>query len=250
MRFALAALFVASTLLIASVGQAINYGDFVGNTVTFEDVTSQNGLFGAPTVSGDSLDFNPNTFEADCSLDPGCPPTPSTIDDTLTLTIQADPGSFIDDILLSEAGDTTISSFLNAFGATQVTATVFIDIFEIDGISVNNINFNTQMTFSNGGAFDTDVDGTGTFIWTGSLLVDLDQIIADNNASGLATRVGINMNNTLIAFAESGATARIEKKDVDGLAITVIPEPGTALLMGLGLAGLAGVRRSSRRTEM
>ena len=26
-------------------------------------------------------------------------------------------------------------------------------------------------------------------------------------------------------------------------AITVVPEPGTALLMGLGLAGLAGVRR-------
>ncbi|MBW2423566.1 MAG: PEP-CTERM sorting domain-containing protein [Deltaproteobacteria bacterium] len=42
------------------------------------------------------------------------------------------------------------------------------------------------------------------------------------------------------APGETGAAARIQKKDIDGLAITVIPEPGTALLMGLGLFALAG----------
>jgi hypothetical protein len=44
--------------------QAANYGDFNGSTVSFLSVQDQNGLFGAPTVSGDSLDFSPNTFEA------------------------------------------------------------------------------------------------------------------------------------------------------------------------------------------
>ncbi|MFK7896464.1 MAG: PEP-CTERM sorting domain-containing protein [Myxococcota bacterium] len=241
--FTLPMLAMATVGLLASSAQAGLYGDFSGSTVTFEDVQDQNGLFGAPTVSGDSLDFSPNTFEADCSVDPSCPPNPTTVDDTLTITIQADSGSFIDDILLQEAGDTTLASFLDAFAATTVTATVFIDIFEIDGVSVNNISAQAQMAFSNNGEFETTDEGTGTHIWTGSLLIDLDQIIANNGGSGQATRVQLNLNNTLVAFAESGASARIEKKDIDGLAVTVVPEPGTALLMGLGLAGLASIRR-------
>ncbi len=241
-----AALLLGSAFFAASSAQAAFYGNFAGSTVNFIDVQDQNGLFGAPTASGDSLDFSPNTFEAICPGAPSCPPSPVLVDDTLTITIQANSGSFIDDILLTEAGDTTLTSFLDAFAATSVTATVFIDIFEIDGVSVNNINGNAAMTFTNGGEFETTDEGTGTHIWTGLLLIDLDQIIANAGGSGRATRVQLNLDNTLVAFAASGASARIEKKDIDGLAITIVPEPGTALLMGLGLAGLAGFRRSGR----
>ena len=237
------ALVLCSALLLSSTSHAASYGDFAGSTVDFLNVRDQNGLFGAPTVSVDSLDFSPNTFEAICNGTAPCPPTPVTVDDTLTLSIDAQTGSFIDDVLLTEAGDTTLSSFLNAFAATQVTATVFIDIFEINGVAVNNINGNAQMVFTQNGQFESNDEGYGTHIWTGSLLIDLDQIIANAGGSGRATLVEINLNNTLVAFAASGAVARIEKKDIDGLAITVVPEPGTALLMGLGLAGLASVRR-------
>ena len=148
-------------------------------------------------------------------------------------------------MILTEAGDTTLTSFLDALGATMVTGTVFIDVYEIDGISVNNINANAEMAFTNDGQFETNDEGVGTHIWEGLLSIDFDQIIADAGATGQATRVGLNLNNTLIAFAESGASARIEKKDFDGLAITVVPEPGPALLFGLGLAGLASIRRNS-----
>lgn len=242
-----AALAIGSTFLLASTGLAASYpGPFNGTTVQFLNVADQNGLFGAPTVSGDSLDFSPSTFEADCAASPSCPPTPLIVDDTLTITIQANTGSFLDDIQLSEAGDTTLASFLNAFGATVVSATVFVDIFEIDNVPVNNINANAQMTFTQNGQYETTDEGPGTHIWTGSLLIDLDSIIAANGGSGRATRVQLNLNNTLTAFAASGAAARIEKKDIDGLAITVVPEPGTAILMGLGLLGLASTRRSAR----
>ena len=241
-----AALSIGSLLLAASASQAAYYGNYGGASVSFLDVQDQNGLFGAPTVSGDSLDFSPNTFEAICPGAPSCPPSPVLVDDTLTITIQANSGSYIDDILMTEAGDTTLTSFLDALAATSVSATVFVDIFEIDGVTVNNINGNAQMVFTNGGQFESNDEGVGTHIWTGSLLIDLDQIIANAGGSGRATRVQLNLDNTLVAFAASGASARIEKKDIDGLAITIVPEPGTALLMGLGLAGLATIRRNGR----
>lgn len=238
-----AALAFCSALLFSSIGQATNYGNFGGSTVDFLNVRDQNGLFGAPTVSVDSLDFDPNTFEAICDGTGICPPTPKQVDDTLTLTIDAKNGSFIDDVLLTEAGDTALSSFLNAFAATTVSATVFVDIFELNGVSVNNINANAQMVFTRNGQYETTDEGPGSYIWTGSLLIDLDQIIASKGGVGRATLVGINLNNTLAAFAQSGATARIEKKDFDGLAITIVPEPTTALMMALGLVGLASIRR-------
>jgi hypothetical protein len=114
---------------------------------------------------------------------------------------------------------------------------------------VNNINANAQMSFTRNGQFETSDEGPGTHIWTGSLLIDLDQIIAGAGATGRATRVEINLNNTLVAFAQDGATARIEKKDIDGLAITIVPEPGTAILMGLGLLGLSTLGSTNRRNQ-
>jgi len=230
----------------ASVSSAASYGNFSSptGTVSFLNVTDLNGLFGNPTASGNSLDFSPSTFEADCAVSASCPPTPHNVTDTLTFQIDADAGRFIDTIVLTESGDTTLSSFLNAFGATTVVANVFIDVLEINGAPVNGLNGNAQMAFTQNGQFETNDEGVGTHIWSGFLSLDVDSVIAAGGGSGQATLVHISLANTLTAYAESGAAARIEKKDIDGLAITVVPEPGTALLMGLGLLGLAGIRRS------
>lgn len=239
------ALALALLSIPASESSAAFYGTFSSGTgtVTFVDVQDVNGLYGMPTASGNSLDFSPNAFEADCSVSGSCPPTPHQVDDTLTLQIDADAGFFIDDILLTEAGDTSLQAFGGAFAATTVVADVFVDVLEINGSSVNSVNGNAQMVFTQNGEYETTDEGTGTHIWTGQLLLDVDGVIAAAGESGRATLVELSLSNTLTAYAESGATARIEKKDVDGLAITVIPEPGTALLMALGLMGLATPRR-------
>ena len=247
MRISAAALlFVAAASLVwTSTANAAFYGNYNGATVTFENVFDQNGLFGAPNDPAglvDSLDFTPNAFEAECPLDPNCAGGILTIDDTLTLTIQADTGSVIDDVVFSEAGDVSLQSFIGATAAASVGATLFIDIFEIDGVAVNNVNHQAQLVFSND-AFESYDEGYGIYLWTGGITVDLDQVISDAGLTGRATRIQVNLDNTLTAFAASGATSRIEKKDVDGLTITVVPEPGTAVLMGLGLAGLASIRR-------
>ncbi|MBW2495971.1 MAG: PEP-CTERM sorting domain-containing protein [Deltaproteobacteria bacterium] len=232
----------ALALLIGSASElrAASYGNFSGNTVTFVGVQDVNGLYGSPIVSGDSLDFNPNTFETDCADSGACPPEPNEAADQLTLDIDADSGYFIEQIQLSEAGDTTLTSFIDAFAATTVVGDVFVDVLELDGAPANNINGNAQMVFTSDGDFRSDEDGYGTHIWEGALLVDIDQMIADAGQTGKATLVSLSIANTLTALGETGAAARIQKKDIDGLAITVIPEPGTALLMGLGLFALAG----------
>jgi len=236
---------LALSTFSASISNAGVYGDFSSptGTVSFLDVRDLNDLYGMPTASGNSLDFSPNTFEADCSLSAGCPPTPHNVSDTLTFQIDADAGNFIDSLLLTEAGDTTLQSFLDAFAATTVVGDVFIDVLEINGAPVNNINAAASMIFSQNGDYDSTDEGYGTHIWSGLLLLDISQVIADAGEVGQATLVGVSLSNTLTAFAESGATARIEKKDIDGLAITVIPEPGSALLIGLGLAVLGSTQR-------
>lgn len=233
-------------LATAGTATAASYGNFIGGTVDFLNVADGAGLFGAPTVSVDTLDFSPNAFEADCAASATCPPTPHNVSDTLILDISAKNGFFVDEIRLTEAGDTSLASFGSAFANTSVVADVFVDILAINGSAVNGINANAQMVFTSNGAFDTDTQGNGTHAWNGLLDLDIDAIIAANGGSGQATLVRISLSNTLTAFAESGAAARIEKKDLDGLAITVIPEPTTALLMGMGLTGLSLISRRRR----
>ncbi len=242
----------------ASVSNAAFYGNFSSGsgTVSFLNVGDNNGLFGAPTVNGNNLDFSPTLFEADCATAPSCAPAPHNVSDLLILDVKANSGQFIDTIVMSEAGDTSLFAIPGAFAATTVLADVFIDVIEVAGVAVGvPINLNAQMVFTqvgnplnNDGIFNTVVEGPGTKLWTGLLSVDLDALIAasPNAVVGQATLVRISLSNRLTAYAESGATAHIEKKDIDGLAITVVPEPGTALLFGLGLLGLASTGRSAR----
>jgi hypothetical protein len=238
----------------ASISKAASYGNYSdpAGTVSFLNVADVNGLYGAPTVSGNGLDFSPATFLASCpGVVGGCAPLtpPGYASDTLVLEIQAQPGQIIDTVLMTEAGDTTLAAFAGAIAATTVVANVFIDVLEVNGIPVlTPMNHNDQMVFTRNGQFlTTDLEGPGTFAWSGLLSFNVNDVITADGGTGYATLVRISLSNTLTATANSGASARIQKKDVDGLAITVVPEPGTALLMGLGLLGLASTGRTARR---
>lgn len=247
-----AAFSVATIFAITSPVSAvpINYGDFSGTTVMFSQVTEDSGtdptpLFGAPTVSGDALDFNPVSFNSSST---GAAGTDIT-DGTLTLMMMSHAGNFIDQIEFDEAGDFTLSGLSgNAFAS--VTATFFLDIVEVDGLAITPVNISTAMVFSpSGGDWSLLADGPGPLVngpWSGFLNVDITQALIDNNIpyDVGATKVFVTFDNTLTTLSEAGTSAFIAKKDVGGVGITVTPEPASLGLLALGALAIMGRRNA------
>jgi PEP-CTERM motif len=229
---------------------AINYGDFAGATVNFLQVTEDSGtdptpLYGSPSVSGDTLDFNPVSFNAGATGAGGVDIT----DGTLTLMMTSNPGHFIDKVKFDEAGDFTLAGFGGAGTFVSVTANFNIDIQEVDGVGIGAINIATPMVFTpSNGDFDLLNDGPGPAVngtWSGMLMVDIQQALIDNNIPFVngATKLSVTFDNTLVATSESGTQSFIGKKDVGGIGITVIPEPASLGLLALGTLALMGRRR-------
>lgn len=237
----------------ASQAAPINYGDFMGNTVTYVGVTEDSNsgdpvpLFGQPQVFGDTLDFNPNGFSASATGAGGNDIT----DGNLTFMVVAKPGKVINSLNLAEAGDTTLSGFGTDATRTAVTGTGVLNINEVDGIGINAPQIPFAMSFSpSGGTYElfTDFGGGpgGTVFWSGGVLLNINGILSANNIPYVvgATKISVNLDNTLSALSEAGTFTLIAKKDFGGLSVTVnVPEPTVALLGGLGALGLACVRR-------
>lgn len=236
----------------------INHGNFSGDTVDYLDVTEDTStgdplpLFGVPTVSGDSLDFNPVGFSANSSGGGA----PDQTDGQLSMMIQAKAGKVINSLLFSEAGDTSLARALGTLddAVTSVTADIFIDILETTLGPITPINVPGAMTFTpSNGDYQLSVDGAGnpTFntAWTGSAFFDLDAVLLANGVLGEVTKVNVNIDNSLTASSAANSSAFIAKKDFDGVSITAnpdpskIPEPSSVLLALGGIAAVAAGRR-------
>jgi len=256
-RQALAAVAVFGLFSFVALADAapINYGNFSGNTVDFLNVTEDANsagdappLFGAPSVAGDSLDFDPVGFSATATGAAGIDVT----DGNLNFTIQAKPGYAVDMFSLSEAGDTTLAGFGTDGTFTSVTAIGVLNIVEVDGVGIAPLAVPFSLTFSpSGGTYGLASDGGGGPLfsagWSGSLLKNVKQELIDNNIPFTlgATEVSINLDNTLTALSEAGTFSLIAKKDFGGVSITVnIPEPATWLLVSAcGVAAAVFGRR-------
>ena len=257
--FACAVLF--SFFAVTASAGTINYtgpdaGGWQADDVWYGGVSESNtegpggttaNLFGAPTVAGNAVDFNPTDFVAE-STDGGFDIT----DGQLNFMVVANPGKVIDNLQLSEAGDTTIGGFPSTDATfTTVTAEVFIDVLEVDGSSVTPINLQASMTFTpSDGDFFLNTDSGGLFVfataWNGSVLVDINQGLIDAgvNFTNGATKINVAMDNTLSANSILGTSSFIKKKDFDGLIVTSnVPEPTTTLLALLAVAGGIVARR-------
>ncbi len=244
---------VVLTSVTALATTSINYGTFTGTSVSYHDVTESSGtdalpLFGAPTISVNTLDFNPQGFSA-YSTGGGVDLT----DGQLNFVIKAGAGYAIPSLQFSEAGDFTLAGL--GTGSTKVTvaSAFFIDVLKVDGLAINPLSLSANMTYAPNlnGQFNLSTDaGVGT-IWNGALNFNLNSALAANGISFLngATEIRVNLDNTLLAMSETGSVAYIAKKDFKGFAITVasVPEPSVMALGLLGVAALGLRARSARR---
>jgi hypothetical protein len=251
-------LFATAALVPLASAASINYGDFSAVSVDFLDVTEAANtagdvppLFGAPSVSGDSLDFNPVGFSASASGAFGVDVT----DGNLRFDVMAKPANIISNLLLAEAGDVTLVGFGTDSTFAFVRGNVFVDIHEVDGVPINTISSQLSMAFTpSGGTYGLLSDGGGGPLynsgWSGGVLVDVDAILTANGIvyEGGATKISINLDNTLGALSQAGTSSLIAKKNF-GLSVRVnipgggIPEPTSLVLTLLAGVGLAAIRR-------
>jgi hypothetical protein len=244
-RCSIAAFFAAALgTLFTQVAPAatMNYGDFVGDSVVYRNVTEENSeaglLFSAPTVVGDTLEFNPVNFFAE--VDPG--PGSDITDSQIHTVVQARPGFFIDNIQIDEVGDYTLVGVPNAFGHAGVGAAFFFEVLAVNGTLVGDGPIGSaSMQFTsgsgpNGGQFNLPGD-VGTDDWFGSAFLNIAGALSGTQYAGQrVTSVRLSFDNTLSAAADENASSFIKKKEIGGIIIrTNIPEPSTLAMIGLAV---------------
>jgi hypothetical protein len=265
----------AATLSRASSAAQVNYGSHMGTHFTYVNVTEDSGpdeplpLFGAPTVTGNSMDFNPVGFDA-LSTGAGSDVT----DSNLVFVVTAKSGSRISSITLTEAGDTTLGGNV-APGSMDTASAVFasgvLDIDEVDFQGINHISVPFAFTFNpSGGTYFLGTDGGGGPIfntqWSGSVTLDIDAILIANgfvippgaiDPDGGATRISIDLDNTLQAVSQIGTSSTIGKTDFGAVVVRSnvptepggsleVPEPASLVPAGLAALGWLMRRRSAR----
>lgn len=240
----IAGLLVLATASQLSSAAQINYGTHAGTHVNYVNVTEDTDaplpLFGPPFVTSNSMDFNPTGFVASSTN-----VASEVTDSNLVFGVTAKSGSRISKIILSEAGDTTLGGNVSP-GSTSTASAVFasgvLDIHEVDFVGINHISVPFSLTFApSGGTYFLGTDGGGGPLfstnWTGSVTLDVNAILIANgfvippgplDPDGGATRISINLDNTLQAVSQLGTSATIGKKDFSALTIVAnVPfEPG------------------------
>jgi len=208
----------ASTLASATMVQLI------GTNIIVEYDTSTLGLFGAPTLTGDSLSWSPTSFLALVNrTGPGV-----TVDNktsTFAFTLTAKPGWMLNTAtLVSEAGSfskTGANSLVSVFGDLKVTP--------LPGTTV-------LTSLLGSAAFTPGAVGT----WGASAPVI-------SLAPG-TTQALVSYRDQLVARVVGTGFASISKTSASiDVAVSPIPEPETYALM---LAGIAVVGFISRRRRV
>lgn len=177
---------------------------------------SDNGLFGDPTIAGATFTFIPQGWRAE-SING----VPESVSDRLQVQLTAHPGQSFTGIIIHEAGDYgiltggSVSANGAAFAVDNTQFRVASDVMDtIPSFPV------------------TSVAGTSGE-WTGDVFIDL-------SAGAPWTDLTLVFDNNLLAISNVGSLSFIEKKVIG---ITLVPEPGSLVLVGLGGFALLARRR-------
>lgn len=228
----------------AAFAQPIAYGDRSGVNLDYMGIWEFSGtntgtpLFNTPTVTGDTIDFNP-TFTAFAAGANGVDIT----DGQINFTMVAKNNQGLLALEFNERGDYRLAGTGTAATSAAVEAFIFIDIVEVNFQSLlTPISFSTTLSFNpSAGDFFLGTDPVSG-LWNGGIQIDISQVLANAGVRGLATKVEVAVNNRLVATSELGTSAFIAKKDINGFSVTaIVPTPASAALATLG--GLLAARR-------
>lgn len=164
-------------------------------------------------------------------------------------------GSHEIQIRIAPGAGNSISGYLLNFEGTAggAVASLFSDPFDSDGDGSPDTN--VDVTCKTGrAAADTNCGAAFIFNNPGTVndvLFGLAEVLSSNVSANLVavSRIVLNATQAGATFklgsSSSITDGNLVEQSVGGLGFEVIPEPGTALLMGLGLAGLGVARRRS-----
>jgi len=220
---ALLALLVASPEAFATV----NYGDFLGSSIDFLQVSEETQtagdpepLWDAPALvgTGDQLAFFPLAFTSACTTGAG-----DITSSTLTMTIQSHSTISIEEIALVETGDVILTSF-PPFGdaTTNASASVSGSLTVIEDTSgpITPVMIPFSGTFTPSDTYSLPGD-FGANNWAGSFTIDVATPVPG------ATKAILSLDNTLDSNcgAVGNTSGKIQKKTVSGPSVAIMVNP-------------------------
>ncbi len=207
------------------------------SSISWSNGQSDKGLFGNPTVDGNSFLFFPSNFEATASNG-----TAQTTSDRLSFKLTAAEGKEIQQINIREYGDWSIigNGGVKAVGALYITRLNSPGFGTVWSETLNVVYDDLENATIIQSPSRPKVEGSGT--WDGNFSIDLPDGV---------TSVQVVLNNILQATSGTGGSAFIQKKGVgdpaDGdaqfLIEAVVPEPASISLLVLGGGALLLRRR-------
>ena len=261
------------TGLSATLADPINYGDLIGDEVSYLQITENSttdpfppeatpeevtGLYGTPVMLDDTLLFNVPSFAAQAV---GGPEVDLT-DGFLTFAMAARDDMLIIELFIEEFGSLNLLSPLGGTNLTNagIVAPVFVDVQEVvfdDGtpagrrvmldepVTITGISLEVTPAPNSAPVFGFASD-PNVVSWLAAKEIDLvAELLAtspgidDVNPVRGITRLQFSMNNTLSASAEDQfATAFVDKKQlsINPRVIVNVPEPAGWLVLLGGLS--------------
>lgn len=245
MAVAMAACLLVFVSHSANAG-SIFYGDFSDippGTVMYLDVTESSGtdpvppaMYGAPTISGDLLDFDPTGFVASSMGGPL-----DVTDGQLNFTVMAAPGEGFSSIYVQEDGDYSFSGTGGAGTTVSASLSLRVEILEIDNVPLANSIVVTESDLFGDDYASAGGTDTGLLFWSLQAFADLSPVLGGSTLG--VTKAEVAIDNQLITNSEADTLAFIAKKDFKIIPPPIIPEPASLALFGLGSLLICSRRR-------